>query len=266
MRIVLVVLIVVGLYPLGLAWRANRATSLGHALAWCIGAWLSWGAAFLLRDLESTRMEPMRFCALALTGCAGVAVLGARRPHVLAWDFVVLGLFAVIVLPLVETLFIGTDPFDPLRVFFLAATLGVGVLNYLPTRFGPAALLLLIVGAGEIALLYVPDSLTGLEPVLLFDGLLTTMPWISWLCARQGARERSEFDRLWLTFRDRWGLVWGQRVREQFNGAARNAGWPVKLCWQGLRREDASPLIAAEQEKIVATLRAALQRFLAADH
>ncbi len=265
MRIVLVLLILVGLIPLGLAWRANRATSLAHALTWSVIAWLSWAVAFLLDDPAQTALAPGRFCALALTSCAGVAVLGARRPHVFAWNFVVLGLFAVMVLPMVETLFIGTHPIDPLRIFFLAATLAVVILNYLPTRLGPGALLLLFVGAGELILLYAPEWFAGFEPALMFDGLLTAIPWLTWLCVRQRGRERSEFDRLWLMFRDRWGLVWGQRVREQFNHAAENTGWPVKLYWQGLRREDATALTPSDQDKIVATLRAALQRFLAAD-
>jgi hypothetical protein len=40
----------------------------------------------------------LRYLALCLTGCVGVAVLGARRPGVGAWDFVLLGLLAVLLL------------------------------------------------------------------------------------------------------------------------------------------------------------------------
>ena len=91
----------------------------------------------------------VRYCALCMTGCAGIAVLGARRPHVFAWNFVVLGLFAVMVLPLIETQIIGTHPVDTLRILFMGGTIAVGILNYLPTRSAPAAFLLLVASVGE---------------------------------------------------------------------------------------------------------------------
>jgi hypothetical protein len=69
-------------------------------------------------------------------------------------------------------------------------------------------------------------------------------------------------DRLWLDFRDAWGLLWGQRVREQFNRAADNAGWPVTLTWGGLRGISGEPGVA--EEKLLETLRAIVQRFVAA--
>jgi hypothetical protein len=262
MQMVLTALMLAGLVPLGLALRANRRTSLAHALAWGLSAWLSWGLAFAVADGDQGR-----YCALGLTGCAGVAVLGARRPGVFAWNFVVVGLVAVMVLPLIETAIIGTRSADGLRIFFLAGTIAVGIINYLPTRLAPAAFLLMLVCAGEITLLDAPAWLSVQGATLGFDLLLTAVPWIAWICLDRKDAERSEFDRLWLSFRDRWGLVWSQRVREQFNHAAENAGWPVQLMWRGLTREKSEPAVTpADQEKFVATLRATLQRFLAADH
>src|SRR5882724_4417194 len=129
MSILLACLILVGVIPFAVALWANRTTSLFHALVWSLVAWLSWGVAFLLDDAERAGLDPGRYCALCLTGCAGVAVLGARRPHVFAWNFVVLGLFAVMVLPLVETSIIGTHSLDGLRIFFLIGTIAVGILN-----------------------------------------------------------------------------------------------------------------------------------------
>jgi hypothetical protein len=267
MSIVLTALIVAGLLPLSLALRANRGTSLLHALIWTLVAWLSWGLAFLCDDLERAGMQPGRYCAVCLTGCAGVAVLGARRPHVFAWNFVVLGLFTVMVLPLMETRFIGTHPVDGLRIFFMAGTIAVGILNYLPTRLAPAALLLMLIGAGEITLLYASDSLSKVPSFgarMVFDLLLIVVPWLAWICLARRTADRSDFDRLWLNFRDRWGLVWSQRIREQFNHAAQNAGWPVKLAWHGLTQEKDEPP-AADEEKFVEMLQKTLQRFLAAD-
>jgi hypothetical protein len=263
MRIVLFALIVAGLLPLGLALRANRGTSLAHALGWGVAGWLGWGLAFLVGDIDDGGMDTARYCALCLTGCAGVAVLGARRPHVFAWNFVVLGLFAVMTQPLWETMFLGTHPIDGLRLFFLAATIAVGILNYLPTRLGPAAVLLLIAVGAEIVALDAADWLFAGGGLWIAHLLLMSAPWLAWICLAEGRAPRSDFDRLWLTFRDRWGLVWSQRVREQFNHAAAHAGWPVRLYWQGLVvREADAVLTRADHEKMLETLGAVLQRFL----
>src|SRR2546423_30545 len=114
-------------------------------------------------------LDPTRYLALCLTGCAGVAVLGARRPHVGAWNFVVLGLLAVMLLPLLETVIAGAPSLDVLRVLFLSATLGVGMLNYLPTRLAPAAVLAAFGCAGEIILLVAPVAFPARFPAGLIS-------------------------------------------------------------------------------------------------
>jgi hypothetical protein len=264
MRMALLALMVAGLLPLGLAWRANRGTSLTHALGWAIVSWLGWGLAVFFGDIDQGGMEPARYCALCLTGCAGIAVLGARRPQVFAWNFVVLGLFAVMTLPLWEAMFLGTHPVDGLRIFFVAATIAVGVVNYLPTRLAPAALLLLVAMAAEIVALYAADWLFAAGGLWIAHLLLMSAPWLAWICLAERRAPRSDFDRLWLSFRDHWGLVWSQRVREQFNHAAVHAGWPVHLYWQGLVLHEADAVVTpGDREKMLETLRAVLQRFLA---
>src|SRR5580704_14943166 len=84
-------------YPLALAWWSNRRTTLVHALSWALAAWTCWCGLFLQEGREAGR-----YLALCLTGCAGIAVLGARRPIVGAWNFVLVGLLAVLLLPLGE--------------------------------------------------------------------------------------------------------------------------------------------------------------------
>ncbi len=91
-------LLLTGFYPLWRAWRANRRTTLRHAIGWSTATWAAWvGAAGLGPDAAL-----VRYLALALTGCAGVAVLGARRPIVAAWNFVVASLLVVLLWPVVE--------------------------------------------------------------------------------------------------------------------------------------------------------------------
>lgn len=265
MRIALVVLVVAGLVPFGLALRAHRGTSLLHALLWALTAWVGWGIAFAVAGPPSADLEPFRYGALCLTGCAGVAVLGARRPHVFAWNFVVLGLLAVMLWPLIETRVLGTQTFDGLRILFMAGTITIGTLNYLPTRLGPAAFVLLLACAGEIVGMLAAGSF-DIGDAILFDLQVTMVPWIGWGFLASRRTNRSPFDHLWLSFRDSWGLAWSQRVREQFNRAAENAGWSDRLSWQGLKEEKQTPaLMPAAKDQREETLRALLQRFLESD-
>lgn len=252
-------------YVLYCAWQANRHTSLRQAMTWAVGAWGGWLLAAVAELVRGDNVPEMRYVALCLTGCAGVAVLGARRPGVGPWNFVVAGLLAVLLLPFAEGWVTGKPlHLDGVRAVFLGATLAVGVLNYLPTRLTGAALLLALGCACEIAVLTAPAHWLSMayqdDPYL--NGWPGLIPWFGFAAVRLSASPASEFDRLWLDFRDRFGLVWGQRLREQFNNAARHAGWPVVLRWQGLRLTPGAALPAAvPQDEIVTTLRALLKRF-----
>jgi hypothetical protein len=238
-----------GAFPLWRAWRANRRTSLAHAVGWAGLAWAAWVAVPLLAATGAV-LDVGRYVALCLTAAVAVAVLGAQRPRVGAWNFVVLGLLAVMLLPLAERLFAGNSSLDPIRVVFLCATLAVGVLNYLPTRLGPAALLVAGGCAWEVTVLLAPETPAGPGWLLLAGG-----PWVGWIGWAWRAPAGSTFDAVWRDFRDRFGLVWAQRLREQFNRAAANAGWPVYLSWGGLRGP-------SDEAAALATLTAMLRRFL----
>jgi hypothetical protein len=239
-------------YPLGRAWLANRRTSLAHALTWVWPAWLAWLAVAVARVRGPDAPAAARYVALCLTACAGVAVLGARRPGVVAWNFVVLGLLVVLLLPLAEGF--GWLRLTPPRLLFLAGALAVGFLNYLPTRLVFAAALVAIGCAAELASLGADPARTAGGWELVAVG---AAPWSAYvMLVWQAGPARSEFDRTWLDFRDRFGALWGERMREQFNRAAANAGCAGRLGWGGLR---GAP--AAEQEQLLATLRALLKRF-----
>lgn len=254
MRLVCGIFLLAGLYPLGLAWRANRRTTLRDALAWAVAAWAAWTAAAwwqILRAGEDGQLG--RYVALCLTGCAGVAVLGARRPGVGAWNFVVLGLLAVLLLPVAEGW--GEPRLGGPHLAFLAVTLAVPLVNYLPTRLGVAALLLAVGCAAEVLTL----AEVRLGPTGGASCLVALAPWAALACVRLYALPATTFDRLWVSYRDRFGLVWGQRLREQFNRAAANAGWPVHLTWRGLRLAGNGP--PPDEAQRVAMLQALLKRF-----
>jgi hypothetical protein len=243
-----------GFCPLGRAWRANRRTALRYAVGWAVAAWAGWAAAALAAAVRPGADGGLTaYLALCLTGCAGVAVLGARRPGAGAWNFVVAGLLAVLLLPVARGL--GVPRPEPWHLAFLGVTLAVGVVNYLPTRLS-LAVLFAAAGCGvEVA------RLAAVGPAGEFAGraLLALAPWVGWVVVSGAPAPAAEFDRLWLAYRDRFGLVWGQRMREQFNQAAANAGWPVVLTWQGLAATAGSAPPPGPQA--VATLQAVLKRF-----
>jgi hypothetical protein len=251
--------------PLAAVWRANRGSALAATVAWALAAWVSWGAALLAPVVGIGDSLAVPYLALGLTGCAAVALLGARRPGVGAWNFVVVGFLTVILLPLAEGFLRGGRlHLAWFQVILLAGVLGVGILNYLPTRLGWAALMLGLGCAGQLAGVAhwepLPEALATVTRAA--GWLIALAPWVAAWSIKTVALPTAEFDRRWLYFRDRFGLVWGQRLREQFNRSAAHAGWPVTLYWQGLRltsREDKPGL--AEQEEIVATLRALMKRF-----
>jgi hypothetical protein len=219
--------IVAGLVPVLTAWWANRRTSLQGATLWSLVAWLTWSG-----PLGCEASPDLVFIALAVTGGAGVAVLGARRPHVFAWNFVVLGLVSVLILPLAERWVIGARSLDALRLTFLAGTLVVGIGNYLPTRFALAAIAGLLVGGGWFAILLEPSYAEWTPFFVTLRIATAVVPWMALVTPARPTGD--EFGNLWRSFRDRFGFVWGERTREQFNRAAENAGLPIRLGWFGV--------------------------------
>jgi hypothetical protein len=238
-------LLLTGYYPLLRARAANGNTTLRPALRWAAAAWTAWVAAAF--DSESLTLP---YLALCLSGCAGVAVLGARRPGVGAWNFVVGGLLVVLLLPVASGL--GTPRLEPAHLVFLSATLIVVLLNYLPTRPGVAVLPTGVAFALEVTRLAGVSLPEEAKPI--GRALLTLAPWMAWLAQRRRAQVR-EVDCVWFGFRDRYGFLWAERVREQFNRSATSAGWSAKLGWSGLRTSE------ADDAELLRTLQALLKRF-----
>ena len=138
----------------------------------------------------------------------------------------------------------------------------MSVLNYLPTRFGVAAFLVGLACAAELVAVAAPRALPSGPEVDAVRLCLFAAPLVAWLTVRSLPRgELSDLDRRWRDFRDSWGVVWAQRVREQFNRAATNAGWRVHLSWQGFvfRADVDDPM----RDEVAQTLRSLLKRFVA---
>jgi hypothetical protein len=266
LSVVIGLIFLTGIYPFWEAWRANRKTTLLYALCWAFAGWLVWGWIIGMEIIQSEPASPgVRYLAVSLGGCAGVAVLGARRPGVVAWNFVVVALLVVMLFLSVESRLAGDDLIlNRLRIVGLSSIVAVGILNYLPTRMAPAVALFGLSSFIEISTLSASDSLATrlrqAEPISRL--MLALVPWAAYAAMRWRTSSVSEFDRCWLRFRDRFGLVWGQRLREQFNQAAKHAGWPVLLRWQGLRLAGGAAYHhSGAQREMLGALQALMKRF-----
>lgn len=186
--------------------------------------------------------------AAALTFCPLMALLGAKRPQDRAWQFIVLSLAVVLMLPAAEALLFR--PGAPVamhaaRRWFLVILLGVTLVTGLPTRRWLATLLLV---AGQILLLgeHVP-GLAGVTAALegwriplgmVLVALALVAAAHPWPRRQTGL---APWDRTWLDFRDAFGTLWGLRVIERFNDTARRSNWPVRLKWGGYEFEGVEP-------------------------
>jgi len=254
MSAVLGIVLLSDLIPLVRAIRANWGTPLIHALFWAFAAWLAWAGVVATQSYLGREAPALSWLALALTGCAGMAVLGARRPGAGAWHFVVLALLAILLLPLAQGW--GDLRLHPAWIALLAGAMAVTLFNYLTTGLGLAALVL-AAGCGlETAALAMPRDAHG---GLIYVGrmLVALSPWIGWALLKSRRPARSQFDRLWVSFRDSYGLTWSLRTREQFNRAAANEGWTSRLGWRGLHGSTCNQI---EEQKALGAL---LKRFSA---
>lgn len=177
------------------------------------------------------------------------AVLGARRPGANAWPwFVVLPLILVLQWPSLsqlvnssgrEAIEIGTP-----AVLGALLVLLMGFGNYFGTRNTLSAAL--TAGAMICSLLPVSgwvssDSIIPLftSPLIAAASVLAVRR-VNQLRALPTTTAREAADRLWLTFRDFYGIVWAKRVMDRVNQFASRERWGTRLTLDGY--SDSDPL------------------------
>ena len=190
-------------------------------------------------------------------------MLGAKRPQHAAWSFVVAACWGIVVLPAAETFFLQRGQrleMGDARSWFLWILIVVGPINYLPTRQWLAATLL---AAGQVLALseYLPLVHRNLFAHQQLAGLW--LGCLSLVLARSPhSRDAGKYDRLWLDFRDTFGLFWALRLQERVNAVAQTNGLPVWLSWSGLRDATTSRKINELDPAIEPTLRTTLKGLL----
>lgn len=256
-------------------WRAGRqlrGTLLRAPWAWACAALAAVTLVELALRLPSWQDAPLRvharYLAAIVTLAPIVAVLGAKRPQDRAWQWIVLSLWGILALPAARAALLAQGRGLQLHAswqWFLLAFILAGPANYLPTRYWLTSLL---VAAGQALLLADHLPLPALvDPAwrqALAVGLLCLAPICAALWPR-GAPAAGPLDRVWLDFRNAFGAWWSLRVRERFNAAAEQSGWPARLTWFGLASTTgASPDARAGQatEAVQISLRGLLRRFV----
>lgn len=216
----------------------------------------------------------MQFGAAVTTLLPAVAVLGAQRPHVRMWQFVVASLWLILVLPAVKNALL-----EPASIFRLHPAWGwslwvlivVGLINRIGTRHWCSALLVTF-GQGRLLSGQLPGlgqdvdvagTLLALSCFVL-AGLLIHVQW--W---RDPAIPPRAFNQAWRDFRDLYGVLWAFRIADRINTLAERQELGVQLCWQGLvsLTTDGEELpVPAEVEAVLCqNMRNLLRRFVSLD-
>lgn len=236
-------------WPLRRAWSSARGTALRPAVAWMMFAIaldvIAQVHALSEPDLASGRPATGHWVYLAslATLAALLSVLNARRPGNGAWSVLMSLLVLVFLIPWLESggLARSVEPLRRLRLdgpwdLFYVGLAIAGVTNFLPTRYGPAAVLLGVGFALETL------ALTGTTyPPRLRARLWSLVPlcqagsiWLAYSLCHRRTSSREPVEVLWSQFRDHWGVVWALRVRDRFNREAALRGWGYRLGWEGL--------------------------------
>ena len=266
------VLALCGWAALARGFRASHGTTLRAPWWWAAGSLAAVAIGEIVITASGAESTPgaaqLRLAAAATTFCPLVALLGAKRPQDRAWQLIVLSFWVILALPSAQAWLMtpGEPPvMHPLWVGFVMVLAIVGCTNYLPTRFWLAGLLAavgqLVLHWGQLPL--VPQNWAAGAP-LCGLGLLAAALVTAAVAARRQLPAHEPLDRLWIDFRDRYGVVWGLRVAERMNATAKLHDWGVILGWNGFTVvENDSP--AAINSELENSLRTILRRFVSAE-
>jgi hypothetical protein len=259
-----------GLIGLACLWYTRRAVA-GTTL---VGPWIWGGISFLVigaalsfiawHDEPAPWKSALQFAAVTSSFCPAMSLLGAKRPQDKAWHFIVLSLWIVVALPAAENLVLRPGQALDVRgarSWFVAALIVLGFINMLPTRYSIAAMQLALGQALMLAeFLPLMSNSFQSDTSLAGFGLCLTVP--AWAVARH-TNSSLPLDRLWLDFRDCFGLLWGLRFQEQINKAAEMHDWPLRLRWDGFRSRAGDRVPSAElPAEVASSLRQNLDNLL----
>jgi len=237
--------------------RQTLGTTLFAPCVWALVSTASLALDAIVESLPGNAehgigLSALRFAAAAGSLCPLMAVLGAKRPQNRGWQWVVLTLWLVVVWPAAQAVLIPTGLRIELFVvwkLFLVGLIGVGLLNYLPTRNWPSAC---FVTAGQMVLL---DNFlwswslvdphwvlaVGLSCFLAAAILVwVRIPKKQPQDGSESPPSLAEFNQRWLNFRNTFGALWALRILARLNQTAEVSHWPMRLDWSGFVLSEAT--------------------------
>ncbi len=245
-----------------------RETTLAWPIVWCVAGWCVFSFALLASPHWATDFPDYVASVTLITPT--LAVLGAKRPQNGAWQFIVITLVGVLLFPVLKGYAFG-DYRTQVPVLFrwlIAAHIFIGIVNYLPTRY---ALPVSFFGIAQyfICRRYLPfsDGPHWNDYRYAWPCLIVAILWAGWSAEfDRAAVAAPSLNRLWLDFRDAYGLVWGLRVAERLNVSATKHGWPVEFKWGGIvMKTESGELPADVEHRVERELRSMLRRFVSHD-
>jgi hypothetical protein len=253
--------------------RTVRGTTLDHPWIWMVLALTVWVLA-QVANLEPLGLPPgwrsrIGFFAFTLLLAPFVSVLGAKRPNSRAWDwFVVIPMLVVINWPVITSgVFGSSQQLVDLEAPALMGAIVVLVMilgNYFGTVHTPLVILLgtaLLIGLTEFSQI-LPRFAEAADAsrVVVSAGLLITLCLAPRLLARQ-MPHRTGYLRVWLDFRDWFGILWTKRLMDRLNQTAAAKQWPVRFGLDAIHEEAKSSDPANRDAEIDHALRWLLRRF-----
>lgn len=250
-----------------------RGSTLVHPWCWMMLALIVWVTVQMLAldafGLSVGWQSRIGYFALTMLFAPFVSVLGAKRPGSRVWDwFIVLPMILVLNWPAVAS-GISDLPEQALNLEGPALMGAIVVLvmvlgNYFGTTFTPLALLLggsFLCGLTEFSKILPQVGDQQFVPrIIVSTGLLTTMI-VAPVMYRRQTRYRTGYQRVWLDFRDWFGVLWTKRVMDRLNQTAESKKWPVRFGLEGILWQEESALDSGHDAEIEHTLRWLFRRF-----
>lgn len=199
-----------------------------------------------------------------------MAVLGAKRPQDRGWQWIVLSLWIILIWPAAQAVVLPAGVRVELFVawkIFLWGLVGLGLLNYLPTRHWRATIL---VALGQILLLrdYLGLAETQSTSVSHLVAYLSFLSAAGLVANLRGSAKQTKDDSLstlnarWLSFRNSYGAFWALRLLGRINQTAEQREWPFRLEWTGFVSLDEQDPNADQLEELRQTMDSVLRRFV----
>ena len=264
----------IGTVAVAATYRKLRGTTLVGSQVWLCGCLVAvaavevWQAVPAERTNAST-VELLRFLAATLTFCPLVALMGAKRPQNRAWHFIVLSLWVVLALPALHVglLRSGQTLSTPSSLaWFMLGLIVIGLVNRVLT---PAWMGGLLFACGQISLLAKHLPLVGNVPgidrypcELIGLGLIAAAAVLSWWLSHRRHPSAEPLDRLWLEFRDLYGVLWALRLAERVNSAAALTKSDLVLRWSGFQTSAGGRITESLSPDAVRILRQGLENLL----